>query len=67
MTKSILVGYDPNKDETSYPAVSECDCQVMKQRQGWTLKRVEPTNDKLLTVRCVFQGKVNFYQDKGQE
>lgn len=64
MAKNILVGYDPDKDETTYPAVSEWNCQEMERRQGWSLKRVENTNDKTLCVRCVFQGKVSFYQDQ---
>ena len=46
MAKNILVGYDPDKDETTYPAVSEWNCQEMERRQGWSLKRVENTNDK---------------------
>lgn len=67
MANNILVGYDPIKDETTYPAVSESNCEEMAQRHRWELKRVEPTNDKLLAVRCVFQGKVSFYQDQENE
>lgn len=38
----------------------EIACRVMEQRQGWQLKRIEKTKDKILTASCVFHGNVSF-------
>ena len=38
-------------------------CDGMANRNGWKLKRVEPTNGPILKVNCVFYGEQTSFED----
>lgn len=52
--------YDGQRDETRYAAISDEQCEEMAERQGWELKRVEPTGSSDLPADCVFDGDCEF-------
>jgi hypothetical protein len=54
---------DDTKEEIRHSATSASDCQKMAQNHNWELKRVEPTEDRILKVDCVFKGPQTSFQD----
>jgi hypothetical protein len=54
---------DDTKEENRHSATSASDCQKMAQNHNWELKRVEPTEDRILKVDCVFKGPQTSFQD----
>ena len=48
---------DDTKEENRHSATSASDCEKMAQNHNWELKRVEPTEDRILKVDCVFKGR----------
>lgn len=43
-----------------HAATDRDKCQKMADKYGWELLKVEPTNNKLLKVDCVFEGETEF-------
>lgn len=54
---------DDTKEENRHSATSASDCEKMAQHHNWELKRVEPTEDRILKVDCVFKGPQTSFQD----
>jgi len=54
---------DDTKEENRHSATSASDCEKMAQNHNWELKRVEPTQDRILKVDCVFKGPQTSFQD----
>jgi hypothetical protein len=54
---------DDTKEENRHSATSASDCQKMAQNHNWELKRVEPTEDRILKVDCIFKGPQTSFQD----
>lgn len=53
--------YDPDKDETTQPAVTRKCCFDMERKYGWTLKRAAPSaNGGDMPIDCVFKGDCRF-------
>ncbi len=57
--------YDPGRDETRWPAVSEECCNTMARKYKWkqprsVADRYENTDSRLLPVNCVFLGDCQF-------
>jgi hypothetical protein len=59
MDNNILPRYDRAKNESHHPAVDESTCEIMAQRQGWQLKRIDRNKNKILAADCVFHGNVD--------
>lgn len=57
----------PSEQENIHAAVSRKQCEKMGERNGWALKRVEPTRDKILKVNCVFEGEQTSFEDDRYE
>ncbi|HAG83751.1 MAG TPA: hypothetical protein DCL61_22030 [Cyanobacteria bacterium UBA12227] len=51
-------------EENRHSAASEKNCKNMEKKYGWKLKRVEPTNNPILPVDCIFEGKQTSFQDQ---
>jgi len=54
---------DDTEEENRHCATSASDCEKMAQNHNWELKRVEPTEDRILKVDCVFKGPQTSFQD----
>jgi hypothetical protein len=54
---------DDTEEENRHSATSASDCEKMAQNHNWELKRVEPTEDRILKVDCVFKGPQTSFQD----
>jgi hypothetical protein len=54
---------EDTEEENRHSATSASDCQKMAQNHNWELKRVEPTEDRILKVDCVFKGPQTSFQD----
>jgi hypothetical protein len=54
---------DDTKEENRHSATSASDCEKMAQNHNWELKRVEPTEDRILKVDCIFKGPQTSFQD----
>ena len=54
---------DDTKEENRHSATSASDCEKMAQNHNWELKRVEPTEDRILKVDCVFRRQTSFQDD----
>jgi hypothetical protein len=54
---------DDTKEENRHSATSASDCEKMAQNHNWELKRVEPNEDRILKVDCVFKGPQTSFQD----
>jgi hypothetical protein len=52
--------YDPEEDVSRHGAADEKDCDNMRKKYGWKLKRTERTDRKILEVDCVFEGDTEF-------
>jgi hypothetical protein len=50
-------------EENRHSATSASYCEKMAQNHNWELKRVEPTEDRILKVDCVFKGPQTSFQD----
>ncbi|MFM6608040.1 MAG: hypothetical protein ACKPJO_00475 [Dolichospermum sp.] len=51
------------KDEekiSRHAATDRDKCQEMADKYGWELLKVEPTNNKIFKVNCVFAGETEF-------
>lgn len=57
---------DP-KQENAHAATSPKQCEKMGDRNGWRLKRVEPTKDQTLKVNCIFYGEQTSFEDERYE
>ncbi|OUC12763.1 MAG: hypothetical protein B0A82_20495 [Alkalinema sp. CACIAM 70d] len=51
-------------DETFYAATNKECCEEMADRHNWSLNRVEPTSNDILSVDCVFDGYCEFPQSR---
>lgn len=49
--------------ENIHSATDPAQCREMGKRNGWRLKRVEPTKDPILKVDCVFYGEQTSFED----
>lgn len=49
--------------ENIHAATDPEQCDGMANRNGWKLKRVEPTNGPILKVNCVFYGEQTSFED----
>ena len=49
--------------ENIHAATDPDQCEEMRKRNGWRLKRVEPTRDPILKVDCVFEGEQTSFED----
>jgi hypothetical protein len=49
-----------------HAATDEEKCEEMAEKYDWDLVRVEPTEDPILQVDCVFEGETQFpnYHEK---
>lgn len=56
--------YDDEHDETRHAASDEDCCDDMTDNYGWDLKRVEQTEDNILSVDCVFDGYCEFPESR---
>jgi hypothetical protein len=54
---------EDTEEENRHSATSASDCEKMAQNHNWELKRVEPTEDRILKVDCVFKGPQTSFQD----
>jgi hypothetical protein len=54
---------EDTEQENRHSATSASDCEKMAQNHNWELKRVEPTEDRILKVDCVFKGPQTSFQD----
>jgi hypothetical protein len=65
--KIIALLFDKDSEDTEeenrHSATSASDCEKMAQNHNWELKRVEPTEDRILKVDCVFKGPQTSFQD----
>jgi hypothetical protein len=48
------------KPSSRHSATDAEKCIQMSKKYGWKLLRIEPTNNSLLKVDCVFEGKTEF-------
>ncbi len=70
MTKSGSSGDRRNntdKGESWHAATDPDKCEEMQEKYGWTLLRVEPSNNSTLKVKCIFKGETefpNYLEDK---
>ncbi|MBD2137007.1 hypothetical protein H6F32_05260 [Anabaena sp. FACHB-1237] len=49
------------EEKISRHAATDRDkCQEMADKYGWQLLKVEPTNNKILKVDCIFAGETEF-------
>jgi hypothetical protein len=55
-------GADVDEGENRHSAASPKYCKDMEKKYGWKLKRVEPNNDPILPVDCIFKGKQTSFQ-----
>lgn len=55
--------------ESRHAATDKDKCDDMADKYGWELVRVEPTENPILEVDCVFDGETEFpnYQEKTDE
>ena len=63
MIASLFDKDNDEKEENRHSATSASDCEKMAQNHNWELKRVEPTEDRILKVDCVFKGPQTSFQD----
>lgn len=49
--------------ENIHAATEPEQCEKMADRNNWNLKRVEPTQDPILKVNCVFDGEQTSFED----
>lgn len=54
---------DDTEEENRHAATSGKACEEMAEKNDWELKRVEPTEDPVLKVDCVFKGEQTSFQD----
>jgi hypothetical protein len=62
--------YDEDENVSRHAAADEGCCEEMERNYGWNLVRVEETEDSILDVDCVFEGKTEFpksYYDTDKE
>ncbi|GET40843.1 hypothetical protein [Microseira wollei] len=62
--------YDEEENVSRHGAADKADCEEMAEKYGWELVDVEETNDPILEVDCVFEGKTEFpksYYDTDKE
>ncbi|OLP17447.1 hypothetical protein BST81_16795 [Leptolyngbya sp. 'hensonii'] len=52
--------YNEDNNETRHAATDEEECEDMADTYSWSLKRVEPTEDSILPVDCVFDDYCEF-------
>ncbi|HLP90285.1 MAG TPA: hypothetical protein VK184_17070 [Nostocaceae cyanobacterium] len=52
--------YDEEADKSRHAAADEDDCENMAKKYGWQLVDIEETDNKILPVDCVFDGKTEF-------
>ncbi len=50
-------------EENIHSATDKEQCKEMGKRNGWKLKRINPTRDPILKVDCVFYGKQTSFED----
>ena len=50
-------------EENVHSATEPAKCEEMADRNGWRLKRVEPTQDPILKVDCIFYGEQTSFED----
>ena len=50
---------DDTEEENRHSATSASDCEKMAQNHNWELKRVEPTEDRILKAGLRLQGAAN--------
>jgi hypothetical protein len=55
------------KKENIHAATDADKCEEMGRRYGWELKRVEPKNNPILEVDCVFFGEQTSFEDDRYE
>ncbi len=58
--------YDDDEDVSRHAATDEEKCEDMATKYKWSLIRVEPADDPILKVDCVFEGETEFpdYHEK---
>jgi hypothetical protein len=56
-------GGNSDEEENRHSAADEEACEQMGKKNGWELKRVEPNDNSILPVDCVFKGKQSSFQD----
>lgn len=62
--------YDEEENVSRHAAADKGCCDEMAEKYGWPLVRVEETNNSILEVDCVFEGKTEFpqsYYDNDRE
>jgi len=62
--------YDEDENVSRHGSADEGCCEEMEQKYGWDLVRIEQTEDPILEVDCVFEGKTEFpksYYDTDKE
>lgn len=52
--------YDEDEDVSRHAAADEDCCEEMAEKYGWQLLDVEETDNPILEVDCVFEGKTEF-------
>lgn len=55
------------KPENIHFAVSPEDCARMGQLNGWNLKAVKPSGDRILKAKCIFDGQQTSFEDTRYE
>jgi len=55
--------------ESRHAATDRDKCQEMADKYGWELLRVEPTDNDILQVDCVFEGETQFpnYHEESED
>lgn len=52
-----------DNEENIHSATDPDQCEKMADRNGWRLKRIDPTQDPVLKVNCVFYGEQTSFED----
>ena len=68
MTPLVIRGLTMAKgSENIHGATDPGQCQEMGRLNGWKLKRVKPTKDRILKADCVFEGEQTSFEDERYE
>lgn len=54
---------ESENNENVHYATSRTQCKIMAKLNGWELIRIEPANDRILKVKCVFKGKQTSFME----
>jgi len=52
--------YDEEENKSRHAAADEECCEEMAEKYGWELADTEETDNDILPVDCVFEGKTEF-------